>query len=208
MATALTSILKEYNFDFNKLDDDVVFQKVKAALLSSSFISAELKEKLSKYPDSSLKSMLKLLNQNKTFDNFTTENIDFVVQYVVHLAKLNNTTYDAYLAGDKKVVYNDIYYTNNALAFFDYAFKQSSSKELILNAFDGKYTTELGEPSVKAIRNVISFLASQKGQTSEQFISSCSSKDFEKAISAGFLTQELLQGDTDKLPKIISELGR
>ena len=183
LGTELFNILKDYSGDFNKLDDDVVFSKVKAAILSSSFISAELRDKLSRYPDTTLKALLKLFNQNKTFDSFTTSSIEFVGNYVSYLAAINNKSYDGYLS-DNKVVYNDLYYTDNALAFIEVASKRSNFKDLLLNAFDGANATDVGEENIKAIRNVISYVAATKEKTPEEFITNCKVEDFKEPLEA------------------------
>jgi len=208
MGVALVNILKAYDFDFGKLDDDVVFKKVKELLLSSSFISQELKDKLAKYPDTTLKEVIKLMNQNKTFELFTKDNIEFVHDYVTYLASINNKSYDAYLSSDNKVVYNDLYYTNNALTYIEVASKRSDFKDLLLSAFDGSNVSELGENNVKAIRNVLSYMATKNNKTPEEFITSCSANDFSKVFAGGDLMVDLLKGDTDKLTKVISELTK
>ena len=208
LGTELFNILSAYNCDFSKLDDDVVFNKVKEAILSSSFISQELKDKLAKYSDTSLKEMLKLFNQNKTFENFSVDNIKFVESYVSYLAAINNKTYDGYLSSGNKIIYNDLYYTNNALAFIEVASKRSNFQEIISNAYTNGSESEVGKENLEAIKNVISYVAATKEMTPEDYINNCKVEDFKQAIAAGDLIEDLLKGDTDKIGKLISNLTK
>ena len=207
LSTEIFNILKDYNYDFNKLDDDVVFSKVKAAILSSSFISKELKDKLSRYPDSSLKTLLKLFNQNKTFDNFNVSSIEFVGNYASYLAAINNKSYEGYLS-DNKVVYNDLYYANNAITFFDVASKKSNFSEILINAYAGADEKEVGKENLDAIKNIISYVAATKEKTAEDYLVNAKADDFKNIIEAGNLIEDLLKGDTDKIGSLVSNLTK
>ncbi len=209
LSTLLYSILKNNNVDVSKLDDASTFAKVKQLLLSSKFISKELKEKLAKYSDTSLKEMIKLMAQNGTFENFTTSNVEIVKTYLTYLAKMNGKSYSDYVgsSSNKSVIYNDMYYFNNALTYIEAASKSQHMHTVLQNVLDGKDVSTMGEKNVTAIRNVINMLADSKGKSAEDFANTCTVSDLKGVIDAGYLVNDLLLGDTSNLQQVLLTLG-
>ena len=206
LATILYSIAKANNIDFSSLTNDTVFEKVKSTLLSSKFLTKDLRDKLATLSDSSLKSMIKLMNQNGTFENFTVDNVEFVEQYLTKLAKMNNTDLNGYINSSKSLVYNEMYYLNNALTYIEVASKTKNFNAILSNVLDGSDIGDMGEANAIAIRNVINLVADQNKKSAEDFVTSCSVNDFKKAINAGYLVNDLLYSNTGDFQSVLSTL--
>ncbi len=207
LSTLLYNFFKKTGIDLSNLDDET-YKKIKDLILSSDFISAELKEKLGKLPDSYIKSLLKLMDQNKTFENFTKPNVEFLEEYIGKLANINKTTVDKYLTdtANKSVVFNDLYYLNNAITYLDVASKQSNVGEILQNVLDGKNVDTMGEKNADAIRNLISFLADKKKLSNEEFVKKVTRDDLKTVIDAGYLVNDVIRSDTDSLQKLLKTL--
>ena len=206
LSTILYSICKAYNIDFSSITNDTVFEKVKSTLLSSSFLTKDLKDKLATLQDSTLKQMIKLMVQNGTFENFTTTNVEFIEQYFTRLAKLNGSNLSTYIGSSKSVVYNDMYYLNNALTYIEVASKSKNFNSILSGVLDGTGVGDMGDENAKAIRNVINLVAGQNNKSAEDFVQSCSVNGFKNAISSGYLVSDLLVSDTSELQSVLTTL--
>jgi hypothetical protein len=206
LATILYSIAKANNIDFSSLTNDIVFEKVKSTLLSSKFLTKDLRDKLATLSDSSLKSMIKLMNQNGTFENFTVDNVEFVEQYLTKLAKMNNTDLNGYINSSKSLVYNEMYYLNNALTYIEVASKTKNFNAILRGVLDGSDIGDIGDANAIAIRNVINLVADQNKKSAEDLVNSCSVNDFKKAINAGYLVNDLLYSNTGECQSVLSTL--
>ena len=160
--------------------------------------------------------MIKLMAQNGTFENFTTSNVEIVKTYLTYLAKMNGKSYSDYVgsSSNKSVIYNDMYYFNNALTYIEAASKSQHMHTVLQNVLDGKDVSTMGEKNVTAIRNVINLVADQnkksadsKGKSAEDFANTCTVSDLKGVIDAGYLVNDLLLGDTSNLQQVLLTLG-
>ena len=207
LSTELYSICKEKGMTLTELLNSDYISEVKEKLLSSSFISDDVKNVIRNLDVDALKILLKSM-KGDTIAEFNEDDINYVKEYYKLVADKANIKYTDLLEDNKnkELVYNELYYYSRACEFFDLISGDSNFKNSLTEVYTNDDNGILSDNIRSAIIKLVDVVAAKNNKTSEEFLKTCTSKDFEKVTQTLNVTTDFLNSDTDQLQGLLQKL--